>query len=278
MNAYYNEFDKGAAQWLRNLISAGKIPDGWVDERDIRLVQPKDLRPFVQCHFFAGIAGWSLALRLAGWDDSRPVWTGSCPCQPFSACGSRKGAADDRHLWPEFYRLIEKRRPPVVFGEQVDGPDGVEWLSGVRSDLEASGYAVGAVGLPAAGHAAPHLRQRLWWVADASEPFVSQVAPAGHERGDRQDPGALVDAQGKQVRLPGFSRERGGSDPWAGWEAVPCTDGKQRRVQPGVFPVAHGVPDRMVKIRAYGNAIVPQVAAEFVKAYMETQKRQSRTR
>ena len=128
MSAYYNEFDPFAAAWLRELIKEGLIADGEVDERSIVDVRPGELRGFTQCHFFAGIGGWSYALRLAGWDDDRPVWTGSCPCQPFSAAGARRGTADERHLWPEFYRLIFACRPPVVFGEQVASRDGLGWL------------------------------------------------------------------------------------------------------------------------------------------------------
>ena len=88
MPAYYNENNRFAAQWLRNLIAAGDIAPGDVDERSITEVRPDDLRGYTQCHFFAGIGGWSAALRLAGWPDDRPVWTGSCPCQPFSAAGA----------------------------------------------------------------------------------------------------------------------------------------------------------------------------------------------
>lgn len=81
-SAYYNENDPFAAAWLRRLIEAGEIAPGVVDERSIVDVQPQDLSSYTQCHFFAGIGGWSLALRFAGWPDDRPVWTGSCPCQP----------------------------------------------------------------------------------------------------------------------------------------------------------------------------------------------------
>ena len=116
---YYNEWDKYAAQWLRNLIATGHIPKGEVDERSIKDVTAGDLRGFTQCHFFAGLGGWSYALRLAGWPEDRECWTGSCPCQPFSVAGKRKGTEDERHLWPEFRRLIAERRPSVVFGEQV---------------------------------------------------------------------------------------------------------------------------------------------------------------
>lgn len=101
---YYNEFDPGAAAWLRELIRAGLIADGEVDERSILDVSADDLRGFTQVHFFAGIGGWSYALRLAGWPDDRPVWTGSPPCQPFSAAGKQKGRDDARHLAPPFYQ------------------------------------------------------------------------------------------------------------------------------------------------------------------------------
>ena len=134
-------------------------------------MRPDDLAGYRQCHFFAGIGVWSHALRLADWPDDRPVWTGSCPCQPFSAAGARKGSDDHRHLWPEFARLIGERRPSVVFGEQVASKDGRAWLHAVRSDLEGMGYAVGAADLCAAGVGAPHIRQRLhWWpTATASD-------------------------------------------------------------------------------------------------------------
>lgn len=167
MSAYYNEIDPFAAQWLRELIKAGHIALGEVDTRSIENVAADDLAGFTQCHFFAGIGTWSYALRCAGWPDDRPVWTGSCPCQPFSAAGKRKGTADERHLWPSFFRLISQCRPDVIFGEQVASPDGLAWLDIISSDLEAAHYACGAVDTCAAGFGAPHIRQRLYWVADA---------------------------------------------------------------------------------------------------------------
>lgn len=149
--AYYNEFDPYAAEWLRNLIAAGHIAPGEVDQRSIEDVRPSDLAGYTQCHFFAGIGVWSYALRRAGWADSRPVWTGSCPCQPFSAAGQGNGFSDERHLWPAWFHLISQCQPAAIFGEQVASKDGLAWLDLVLSDLEAAGYARGAVDLCAAG-------------------------------------------------------------------------------------------------------------------------------
>ena len=167
MTAYYNEHDPKAAAWLRELIKQGHIAPGEVDERSIEDVIPDELLEFTQCHFFAGIGVWSHALRRAGWPDDRPVWTGSCPCQPFSAAGKRTGIDDERHLWPAWFHLISQCRPPTIFGEQVASKDGLGWLDLVQSDMEAARYAFGAFDLCAAGVGAPHIRQRLYFVADA---------------------------------------------------------------------------------------------------------------
>lgn len=238
VGAYYNENDPFAVRWLRNLIAKNLITPGDVDERSIVDVGPDDLKGYVQCHFFAGIGGWSYALRLAGWPDDRPVWTGSCPCQSLSSIGKRKGHADKRHLWPAFYSLISERKPSAVFGEQTAAKDGREWLAGVRADLEHLGYAVGAADLCAAGIGAPHIRQRLYWVADAQS---------------RQD-------ERRQPRiLP---------DPWASSETWDTPSGAVR-VIPRSEAVAHGIPDNVGRVRAYGNAIVPQLGAAFIQAYCE---------
>tara|TARA_R110002124_G_scaffold150762_1_gene317497 strand:- start:47 stop:1060 length:1014 start_codon:yes stop_codon:yes gene_type:complete len=168
MAAYYNEIDPYAADWLRNLIKAGHIADGVVDDRSISDVRPEELFEFTQCHFFAGIGIWSHALRSAGWDDERPVWTGSCPCQPFSQSGTRKGVLDERHLWPHWHHLIEECRPSTIFGEQVASKDGLGWLDLVQADMEGADYAFGAFDMCSAGFGAPHIRQRLWFVADTT--------------------------------------------------------------------------------------------------------------
>lgn len=205
-SAYYNEIDPYAAQWLRNLIASGHIAPGEVDERSIEDVTPDDLRGFTQCHFFAGIGVWSHSLRLAGWPDDKPVWTGSCPCQPFSAAGKGDGFADERHLWPHFFHLISERRPQHVFGEQVASGNANIWFDLVQADLEGMGYAFGLVPFTSAGIGAPHIRERAYWVANSNlqhEPAtgntpgatefgwigeVNWMADAGCQRRERFNP------------------------------------------------------------------------------------------
>lgn len=166
--AYYNEHDKSAAEWLRELIKAGVITDGTVDERSIEDVVPAELAEFDRCHFFAGIGVWDHALTRAGWPDDRRVWTGSCPCQPFSAAGKGDGFADERHLWPAWFHLIEQCRPRTIFGEQVSSKDTLRWIDLVHADLEGALYTVGAADLCSPSVGAPHIRQRLYFVAESS--------------------------------------------------------------------------------------------------------------
>jgi DNA (cytosine-5)-methyltransferase 1 len=314
---FYSEFDAGAAAWLAELAKDGHIPSGRIDQRDIRQVQASDCG--ATSHFFAGIGGWPYALRLAGWPDDLPVWTGSCPCQPFSCAGKREGEKDKRHLWPEFRRLIAECCPAIAFGEQVASKAGREWLAGVRADLEGMGYAVGAADLCAAGVGAPHIRQRLFWVAYAgqfpaveSRSFLPAIADGGSpgqnfgisgkpcrvddaagprctsaRGGESEQPqgrrcvssvgceiGGLGDSQGRGCGVGGDAAlaGRGGhaiEPEWARFNLIPCRDGKARRVESGSFPLVAGFPGRVGLLRGYGNAIVPQVAAEFIRAVME---------
>jgi DNA (cytosine-5)-methyltransferase 1 len=321
---YYNEHDPKAAAWLRELIAAGLIPAGDVDTRSITEVSANEISHYTQCHFFAGIGGWPLALELAGWPATRPVWTGSCPCQPFSSAGQGKGGSDDRHLWPVFRRLVAKLHPERVFGEQVAQAIGFNWLDGVSADLEADGYAVGAAVLGAHSVGAPHIRQRLYWVADSLHGRSQNGRAGGHgqDRGSNSQGGANPDDMPKVEKLRatrgmdkpeivgpekrpqlhgkhdgqkpangcelarlgnaegrGFgecgdeAQPRGGRHAigasWARFEVVHCRDGKARRFEPESFPLADGLPGRVGLLRGYGNAIVPQVAAEFIQAFLE---------
>ncbi|HHB8506523.1 TPA: DNA cytosine methyltransferase [Klebsiella pneumoniae] len=210
--AYYNENNPFAAQWLRNLIAAGHIAPGEVDERSIEDVTPDDLRGFTQCHFFAGIGVWSHSLRLAGWPDDRPAWTGSCPCQPFSPAGKGDGFADERHLWPQFFHLISERRPQHVFGEQVAAGNANVWFDLVQADLEGMGYAFGLVPFTSAGIGAPHIRERAYWVANADSVISdwrgNVRAPGRDEYSNGGDDVRLADAGGE---YKGSARNKAGA-------------------------------------------------------------------
>ena len=333
---YVNEIDPYCAQWLQNLMDAGVLPHGHIDTRSIEDVTPNDLAGYTQHHFFAGLGGWIYALDLAGWPRDRPVWTGSCPCQPFSAAGKSSGFADERHLWPAWQHLIEQRKPATIFGEQVASKAADDWIDLVQADMEGMGYAFGCVPFPSAGVGAPHIRDRNYWVGHANNAGLEghagdggaarwqgssgSVAPAGisggladaigygslygkHPENRRQTSSSsecgglsgLADAEGtgkhgisgdteracaEKLREEQERHKHDGSGTasrrpgptnsfWADADWLLCRDGKWRPVESGTFPLAHGVSGRVGRLRAYGNAIVPQAAAEFVKATME---------
>ena len=398
---FYNEWDGFAADWLESLIEDGLIPNGVVDRRSITDIDPKELNEFTQCHFFAGIGGWSRALELADWSPDRPVWTGSPPCQSFSTAGKGKGKDDERHLWPVFFNLIRECQPPTVFGEQVAAAIRHGWLDDLQNDFEKEGYAAGAVVLPAGSIGAPHKRERLFFVADSNvsnrrtkqEPeqqardqwrqpdgnggIAGSVADSHNERHERSSGDgrqaqrglehsgefSMADSEpeGFQGRLsrrsdqerqnlsghigrcgatdsvgnpdsqPGkwgvgaVSREEaqisgkrqqdghlsdgypdasqinstlGDSDSnrphkrheatetarhrdsvdtasfWSEQREIYCQDGKNRPIptEPALFPLANGIPNRVGILRGAGNAIVPQAAAEIIKAYLESKR------
>ena len=305
MSAYYNEIDPYAAEWLRNLIKQGHIADGVVDDRSISDVRPEELFEFTQCHFFAGIGIWSHALRSAGWADDRPVWTGSCPCQPFSGAGKRAGTSDERHLWPHWNHLIQECRPATIFGEQVASKDGLGWLDLVQTDMEAKDYAFGAFDLCAAGFGAPHIRQRLWFVADTDNSGSQGRIPRGADQkredqhrhlgcdgstngglgntdiddGGHGDSTLTSDGQarvehGSASATDGMERGPSGktNGHWKDADWLFCRDGKWRPVEPSTCPLVDGATSRVGRLRAYGNGIVPQVAQGLIESYIETRK------
>jgi DNA (cytosine-5)-methyltransferase 1 len=371
--AYYNENDAEKAEWLRELIRRKVVADGIVDTRSIANVEAKDIQEYAQCHFFAGIGVWSYALRLAGWPDDRPVWTGSCPCPSFSAAGKGAGFDDPRHLWPDWYRLVRVGKPATIFGEQADDAIGYGWLNLVQTDLERENYAVGKAVLGACSVGAPHIRQRLFFVGSlehaarerqsfgtseacrklqgealsaelrsgdagrmgesngaGSQPGKSSATGNGHGSpaiaasaagvmGNAQRDGRKQSAEdfcrrqsifsgaGENVgmgnanrsaraELPGsvYQSEEESNPAWFGngrerdghsgaghvngfwrnadwilrkrwnsdhWEWCPT--------EPGTFPLVAGASCRVLRLRGYGDAIVPQVAAEFIQTYLE---------
>jgi DNA (cytosine-5)-methyltransferase 1 len=268
MSAFYNEIETYAAEWIERLAADGHIAHGIVDRRSVRDLTVADLEQYRQCHFFAGIGGWSYALRLAGWPDDRDVWTGSCPCQPFSQAGRHGGFADQRHLWPSWLPLIRQRRPSVVFGEQVASPDGLKWLDAVQTDLETSDYAVAAADLCSAGFGGFHKRQRLYWVAYANDKRRDRVdSPV--RGGESRETGIEVmrcsPALRKWPTPADLQEDRSGSP--INW--LLGRDGKTRPIESGTQPLADRIPETVGRLRAYGNAIDPFVAAAFVRAVIE---------
>jgi DNA (cytosine-5)-methyltransferase 1 len=248
VTAYYNEIDPHAADWLEQLIGAGLIAPGVVDRRSIEDVRPEDIRGFTQCHFFAGIGGWSLAFRLAGFPDDRPGWSASLPCQPFSVASvhpetAAKGQADERHLLPVFIPLVAECRPPIIFGEQVKNAIKWGWLDEAFGALEDLDYACGAAVMPALAFGARHERQRISWVAHAG-----REGRQGHQQIE-----CIPLAEEEAFTLYG--------DPLAG--AGRALDGNYS----GLLP-CDGISVVMERhaTKGYGNAIVPQQQAAFIRA------------
>lgn len=244
----YTDHDEFCCAWTRELIRQNQIPHGDVLCKSITDITPDELKPYHSVHFFVGICGWPLALRIAGWPDDEPIDTGSAPCQPLSGAGDMLGAADPRHLWPQFHRLIAQRRTPTVAGEQVASEDGLEWLDGVSLDLEELGYAVAACDLPAASVGLPHKRQRIFWFADSNgdgrKGFRLRAKPA---RAARQ--------RGAYSKMALLAHDPFRSGP--GWPA------------PLVRVLDDGLPGDVELLRGYGNAICPEVGAAFIEAAEE---------
>lgn len=235
-------------------MANGLISKGTVDERSVTEIRATDLVGETRAHFFAGIAGWELALQLAGWPNDRPVWSASLPCQPWSCAGKGLGESDERHLWPVFFELIKACRPELIFGEQVERAIKLGWLDGVQADLEAEGYTFGHVVLGAHSVGAPHKRQRIFWGAsrvgnssgnDERRNPVSGTHRKGQPTGRSSGNGGMGVSESEQRY--GGGTERRGRSKFAddGGLAHPCITGSQ-----GVRPNTDGQAQRNTAGRA----------------------------
>lgn len=260
---YYNEWDKGAAAWLRELINNKLIPYGYVDERSITEVTPSDLEGFTQCHFFAGIGGWPLALQLAGIPESTRLWTGSPPCQPFSVAGQSRGFDDERHLAPVFLRLIRECKPELLFGEQVAAAIAKHWLDFVFLNLEEKGYTCGAAVLPACSVGSPQERKRT--IFGARMGYTNSARMEGLWESQQ-----VILQKGRKIQERYSLSPDVASCLWDSWKPQHGADKETRVIPCGFCEATHGVSARVGRLRGYGNAIVPQVAAEFIKAFMRS--------
>ena len=206
------------------------------------------------------------------------IITGGFPCQPFSIAGKQKGTNDDRHLWPEMFRIIKELKPRWIIGENVRGivniQDGVVFET-VCTDLESEGYEVQAFNIPAAGVGAPHRRERIWIVANSR-----RTLRQGTELGNtNEDETRKEDAD--QYQRSSSSPEPNVANASAGRRASQKTEIPTRgngtehqswwQSEPDVGRVAHGIPGRVHRLRALGNSIVPKIAEEIGKAIMKTE-------
>ena len=160
--------------------------------------------------------------------------TGGFPCQPFSQAGKQGGKEDDRYLWPEMFRIIKEAKPRFILAENVAGLIQLG-LDSVLLDLASEGYSAGSIIIPACAVNAPHRRDRVWIMAHANS-----------ERGRGGE------CEREYATNAG---EPSGSPELRNWDT-----------EPNVGRVAHGVPDRVHRLKALGNAIVPQVAFEILNA------------
>jgi len=222
LTAYYNEFDPKAAAWLRQLIINGDIADGTVDERSIIEVEASDLEGFTQHHFFAGVGVWSYALRNAGWGEDRPVATASLPCQPFSAAGNQRGKSDDRHLLPHFLELVGQCNFHTIFGEQVESAIRHEWLDDLQTVMERENYTVGHCILGAHSIGKPHIRKRIYWVAQCRMGNTDNARLQEH-----REPGELYIRESDRQNQERLNLDTGISDRVANSNGEQCKQGLQ---------------------------------------------------
>lgn len=244
----YTDINPVNMDWIRYLVKEQLLPDGDCVRCDMKDFDYDLLDYYPQCHFFAGIGGWPYALAIANVPTDWKVWTGSCPCQPFSNSSiHQKGIDDDRHLWPFFKEAIAYGKPAIIFGEQVASELGRTWLSGVRADLEVLGYGVGATDISAAGIGLPHTRQRIYFVANADGYGLEGLEPKWDRR--------TRSAQSEKPKIDSSVVQfRNNFKP----DSLPLLqiDGLSRQLAIDV-------------LEGFGNAIIPELGATFVISALE---------
>jgi DNA (cytosine-5)-methyltransferase 1 len=271
MKIYYNEIEPFAVEYLKILMTYGELPYGFIDDRHIQLINPVELLEYDQCHFFAGMGGWAYALSLTEYKEVKSLWTGSCPCQPFSTAGKQKGKSDDRHLWPHWFKLIKECRPQLVFGEQVASAIKFGWLDTVYDDLERENYTVRATVLPASSIGKPHRRERLWFVGNTEHPGFSTSKVTGsegqaipdHKEGQdiTSEPAGAGSASyvadtfdeglqgyGKPIKLTHEERREGEERHSSEISFLLCPDGKYRLVEYNFYLLVDGLSVRLADV------------------------------
>lgn len=210
------------------------------------------------------------------------ILTGGFPCQPFSHAGRRKGTADDRYQWPNMFEVIKNVKPDWVIAENVRGL--VTWNDGmvleqVCTDLESQNYEVQPFIIPACAVNAPHRRDRVWIIANCANPRAKGLQKREINPNDAADARRIGRKQRSSEDIQPESKkpERQNSH-YSGWErdwrevaAATCNarmdDGLSREVDGVSYSFAKW---RNESIKAYGNAIVPQVAMEIFRAIKNT--------
>ncbi|HUT43581.1 MAG TPA: DNA cytosine methyltransferase [Desulfobacterales bacterium] len=335
ISVYYNDNNAFCCKVLHKQVAAGNLPEGKIDERDIREITGEDLQKYRHIHLFAGIGGFPLGLKWAGWPESLSVVTGGFPCQPFSVAGKRKGTGDDRYLWPEMLRIIQSVRPEWVFAENVPGiftiDDGLV-IERVLSGLENIGYeTMPPFEIPACAVDAKHRRNRAWIMAHSKcRSGNTGSKPAGREKGadiNRRCEGSVM-ANTKSEQNRGIFERQLFSDTGAGRQDVADTEsfakgglyiGAQKKItmfgecsqdavdsigqgleilscepgdneqkfqtsqrgsisgrwwepEPGICRVAHGIHHRVDRLKALGNAVVPQVVEMIARCILHAKE------
>jgi DNA (cytosine-5)-methyltransferase 1 len=248
VDAVYNEIEPFLAKWLDNLISYNHIADGHIVCKSIKEIDTTIFKDYNQAHFFAGVGGWSYALRLVGWPDDRKVWTISCPCPPWSRARINNldfdKTRDERDLWPVVMPIIKQHMPSEIYGEQVAGKKVQEWILRTRKDLESIGYNFEGRTTKSSYAGAPSQRERFFFFAHLDSQrgqrlvksvYTSKTRP--WRWGSEKDLRTIVNSPFQ----PG--------DSWP---------------QPLIRSGDDGVPNRVAVLRAYGNAIDPWQAAQFI--------------